>query len=92
MRDLCRVAGKRRRDGGGRSGLRRARDLTGTGAGTGATRSRRSTVAAARCSKRCTEIAAHSGYASPDNTTTLALYPVAIQYGYGALSMFIPGS
>jgi alkylhydroperoxidase/carboxymuconolactone decarboxylase family protein YurZ len=26
MRDLCRFAGKRGRDGGGRSGLRRARD------------------------------------------------------------------
>jgi len=27
----------------------------------------------------------YSGYASPDNTTTQALYPVAIQYGYGEI-------
>jgi len=27
----------------------------------------------------------YSGYASPDNTVTQALYPVAIQYGYGEI-------
>src|SRR5216684_1245698 len=27
----------------------------------------------------------YSGYASPDNTVTQALYPVAVQYGYGEI-------
>jgi 4-carboxymuconolactone decarboxylase len=27
----------------------------------------------------------YSGYAAPDNTVTQALYPVAIQYGYGEI-------
>ena len=38
-----------------------------------------------RCFRNCTAAAANEGYASPDNKVTGALYPLAIQYGYGAI-------